>query len=221
MKHSHLGAVLATGFVVLVLGRPAMAQQAPPRVVSRPAGMSGAIALLDVSYIFEKHARFKMMMNDMKSDVERAEAEVQAERETIRKLIERLEQFRGTQDYKAMEEEVAKRQGDLAVRIQLQKKEFLQREARIYHTVYQEILQEVEYFCSTNGIEMVLRFNGDAVDVERPDSVLAFINRPVVWYSKDRDITGYILKALNDRALQATGPAPGGTRPAPTPPPFR
>ncbi len=33
-----------------------------------------------------------------------------------------------------------------------------------------------------NGIDMVLRFNSEPVDVDKPDSVLQFINKPVVWY---------------------------------------
>ena len=206
MKQSHLMAVLTAGVLSMLLAGAAEAQQMPqPRTMGAPTAARGGIALLDVSYIFEHNSRFKMMMEDMKADVERAEAQVQAEREAIRRLMERLEQFRGTPDYKAMEEEDANRQGALAVQIQLQKKEFLQREARIYYTIYQEILKEVEYFCSANGIDMVLRFSGDPADAERPESVLTFINRPVVWYGKDRDITGFILKTLNDRVLQADG----------------
>ena len=55
----------------------------------------------------------------------------------------------------------------------MQKNEFLQREAMIYHNVYQEILQATDYFCKHNGIDMVMRFSGDPVDVQNPDSVLA------------------------------------------------
>ncbi len=180
------------------------------------AASGGNIALIDVKFIFEKHARFKMMMDDLQADVERAEAQVQAERDAIKKLAERLENFRGTPEYKAMEEEVAKRQSDLTVQIQLQRKEFLQREARIYYHVYQEILQELAYYCPQNGVDIVFRFSGDPVDVENPNSVLGYVNRPVVWYGKDRDITGIILESLNRRFVGSSGL---GTRP--TPPPFQ
>jgi Skp family chaperone for outer membrane proteins len=160
------------------------------------------LALLDVSRIFKSHVRFKGMMDDMKADVERAEAQVKSERETINKLAERLQEFRkGTPDYKQMEEELAKRQADLAVQVQLQKNDFLQREAKIYHNVYQEIWQVTDYFCKTNRIDMVLRFNGEAVDVDRPDSVLTYINKPVVWYDRGLDITDPILQELNKTAI--------------------
>lgn len=204
MKNSHLLAALAA---VLSLGYfcSLTAAQAPAKPAASPS-----IALLDVSYIFKNHARFKGQMEDMKADVERAEQTVKAEREAIGKLVERLPEFRkGTPDYKNMEEELTKRQAELQVQVTLQKNEFLQREAKIYHNVYQEIWQVTDYYAKQNGIDMVLRFNGDPVDAERPDSVLAFINKPVVWYQKQLDITPAVLQELNRNApvRQADGRA--------------
>jgi Skp family chaperone for outer membrane proteins len=165
------------------------------------------LALLDVSRIFKNHQRFKGMMEDMKADVERAEAQVKSERDAISQLADRLQEFhKGTPEYKQMEEDLAKRQAELAVRVNLQKNEFLQREAKIYNSVYQEIWQATDYFCKQNRIDMVLRFNSDQVDVDRPDSVLAFINKPVVWYDRGLDITDAILQDLNRTAINP-GPA--------------
>jgi Skp family chaperone for outer membrane proteins len=202
VKKSHRWAVLAAVVLSLSYLISLAVAQGPARSAAGPT-----IALLDVSYIFKNHARFKGMMEDMKADVERAEAHVKSERETINKLVERLQEFRkGTPDYKQMEEDLAKRQADLAVRVNLQKGDFLQREAKIYHNVYQEIWQAADYYTKQNGIDMVLRFNGDPVDVERPDSVLTWINKPVVCYQKQLDITPAILQELNRTAVNP-GPA--------------
>jgi Skp family chaperone for outer membrane proteins len=216
VKRSLVLAVVAASVLSLSLwGGYASAQQ-PVRQPVHP-GAGGGIAMLDISYIFDKLPRFKQMLEEMKADVDRAEQEVKVERDAIKKLMDRLEGFKGTPDYKAMEEEVAKRQGDLAVRINLQKKDFMLREAKIYHNVYKEIQQETEYYCAQNGIDLVLRFNGDPVDVDKPDSVLAFINRPVVTYAKDRDITPIILDRLVKRSTMPTAP-PVGQRPGPSVP---
>jgi Skp family chaperone for outer membrane proteins len=226
VKQSHLAAVLVAGVLatcvlsLLLTGSAGAQGVAPARTVARPGG---SVALLDVGYIFEKHLRFKMMTDDLKGDIEGAEADVQAERKTLTGMVEQLREFRNVSptEYKRMEEDVANRQAALQVRIQLQRKEFVQREARIYHTVYQEILQELEYYCEHNPIDMVLNFSGNPVDVERPESVLAYINRPVVRYGKDRDITGYILNALNERVRGTQTPAPGGMGSRPITPPFQ
>ena len=153
MKHSLRWAVLVAAVLSLgILFSPAMAQA--PR---RPAGGPN-VALLDVSYIFKNHARFKRMMEDMKADVERAEQQVEKEKEEMKNSAEKLQEFnKGTPKLQQLEEELAKRQADLQVRVQLQKNQFLQQEATIYHNVYQEILQATEYYCKQNSIDMVLQ----------------------------------------------------------------
>jgi Skp family chaperone for outer membrane proteins len=204
VKKSHRWAVSAA--TVLSLGY-FVVSMAIAQAPAAPSAAGSRLALLDVSRIFKSHQRFKGMMDDMKADVERAEAQVKAERENIGQLADRLQEFhKGTPEYKQMEEDLAKRQAELAVRVNLQKNEFLQREAKIYNSVYQEILQATDYFCKQNRIDMVLRFNSDQVDVERPDSVLAFINKPVVWYDRGLDITEPILQDLNRNAINP-GPA--------------
>jgi Skp family chaperone for outer membrane proteins len=223
VKKAQLLATLAASLLLLSLACFDASAQAPPpaaRPVARPSG-AGNIALLDVSYIFEKHVRYKGMMDDMKADVEREENQVKAEREAIKKLMDGLERFKNTVDYKRMEEDITKRQADLSAQIAIRRKDFLQREAKIYQIIYQEIQQEVDYYCAANGIDMVMRFNGDPVDADKPDSVLAYINRQVVWYAKDRDITPVILARLNERYKRpeaAGGAATGAARPNQTVP---
>lgn len=187
----------------------ATAQNPQPPAV--PTG--GAIGLLDVNYIFKNHHRFKLQMEEMRGDVEKAEATVQKEREAIQRLAEQLEQYKGTRDYKAMEQEIADRQAKLAVQVRMQQREFLEREARIYHNTYKEIWQAVDYYCRNQNLAMVLRFNGDPADTTKPEEVLRDINKPVVWYRNGMDITGNILADLNrDQPRVGQPAAPGPAR---------
>jgi Skp family chaperone for outer membrane proteins len=158
------------------------------------------IVLLDVPYIFKNYPRFKQMSEDFKNEVERIGTDFNRERDSLRKMAEKLDNFvKGSQDYKQLEEEIAKRDADLSVKVQLQKKTFLEREAKIYQTIYQEIEQEVNAYCVANNVDIVLKFNGEPVDINKPDSVLNNINRDVVWYSQNRNITLVILDSLNRR----------------------
>jgi Skp family chaperone for outer membrane proteins len=193
VKKSHRWAILA--IVVSVGGLISLA------VAQQPAGraQSGALAVIDISRIFKSHTRFKLQMEELKRDVQAAETKVRQEREEITKLAtEVLPTFqKGTQQYSEMEEQIADRQAKLAVAMNRQKSEFMQREATIYHNVYQEIWQAADYFCRQNKIDMVLRFNGDPVDVQRPDSVMAHITKQVVWFDPGLDITPQILQDVN------------------------
>lgn len=160
----------------------------------------GPVALLNVSHIFKTHVRFKDMMQGMKAAVEQAEVEVKAERVRLRKLVDQLRGLpTGSPEYKSLEEQITAGETTLAVRVQLQRKEFMQREAKIYHIVYQEIWQEVDYYARIHGIGMVQRFSAEPVDPNKAADVIRNLNKPVVWYNADLDITADILQALHSR----------------------
>jgi Skp family chaperone for outer membrane proteins len=199
----------------------ALAQQRPtaPMMSAQPRPTGNGIALLDVSSIFKNHGRFKAMMSEMEADVKRAEEQMKQERDTIRALSERLKEFRaGSPEYKQLEEQVAKRQSDLSVQVALQRKEFLQRESRIYHIVYQEIEQEVAYVAQQNGIAVVLRYSAEEADGSEPNAVLRDINKQVVWSAPGLDITQMILDRLNGRAMNpAVNPGPASRQGVPVP----
>lgn len=205
MKKSCLLAALAASVMWMGLAAdPATAQQQPVR----PQGLSG-VALLDVNYVFKKHARFKSQMEEMRGDVERSQTEWKRQNEGINKLVERLNEFRpGTPDYKAMEEEIVNQRTKLQATMTIAKKDFLQREAKVYYNVYQEIMQEVKYYCEANGVTLVMTFNGDKINPENPEDVLRGINQKVVYYNPEMDITPLILKRLGAAAPQINpGPA--------------
>jgi Skp family chaperone for outer membrane proteins len=118
----------------------------------------------------------------------------------------------GSQTYKGLEAQIAKRRADLQVQMQLQQKEFLQKEAKIYHDTYKALQSEVQYFAGQNSIDLVLWFNGEPVDPDQPRSILQEINKPVVYYAPDLDITKIISDRLNQRAGVATRPQSGASR---------
>jgi Skp family chaperone for outer membrane proteins len=156
------------------------------------------VVLLDVSYIMKNHKRRKGSMKQMKVDMDRATAAAKSQSDTIRKLVEQLKVITpGTTDYKTREAQALRLKSELDIKMQLQKREFMQREAGILYTVYREIQQEVSSYATANNIAMVVQFNGDKVNKDNPQDIIRGINHSVVWYSKNLDITPIILKKLN------------------------
>ena len=208
MKKSH-PAVWVT-LAGLIIGAAVLAIAQTPGVSrpTNPAPTGGPyVAVIDVGYIFRNHARLKQMMDNLKAEIQQADARARAENEAIRQLMQQLEQERpGTPNYKQLEETIAKRRADLQVQTALQRKEFLLREAKLYYSVYQEIEQVVRYFATQNNIAVVLRFNGEAADPDDPDSILREINKPVVYFAQSLDLTPVVLEALNRSAAQTATP---------------
>ncbi len=211
MRKSHLLAALAAGVVVVVslllmtLSGSDAAAQAPG---VRPQTAPPPIALLDVSHIFKEHVRLKAAMAALKKEVEATETWVKNQRDTINGFKEQLKQFKpGSPEYKSLEERIVQREGDLAIKVRQQRRDFLLRESRIYYTTYQEIQQEVNYYCQARNVAVVFRFSRDTVDMDKPETVLAHINKQVITYDRNLDITDLILNQLNRQ------PAGGGTNP--------
>lgn len=181
---------------------------------SMPSSGGMGIAVIDIAYVFKNHNRFKQNMEFMKKDVMAAEETLKQERDLINKMVEKLKDFNpGTPDYKKLEEDITHRQSDFNVRAQLQKKEFLEREAKVYTNIYKEVADEVKIYSETNGIAIVLRFNGDPVDPNNRNSVLGEINKPIVYQRTGIDITPYILDSLNRRGQGTVNGGPNGMVP--------
>ena len=210
----YLAAIVAAFLTISALAPAARAQQAAPAGVRAPAGTRPAaarvapagsgVAILDLSYIFKEHNRFKAMTAEMRGTVQTAEKALKDERESLIQLNKSLngedQQYkRGTPEYKQLEAEVAQRQADLQAKVALKKKEFLEREAKIYYNIYREIMDEVKAYSDARGISLVMRFNGDPVDPTEPQTIIKELNKSVVYYNEAIDITPVILNAVNGR----------------------
>lgn len=164
-----------------------------------PSRSRGNIAVIDISKIFKEHQRFRSQLEFMKKDVDAAEATLKRERDEIRKMAEEMQQRYkvGTPDYKRMEEQIATRSSNLQLRMNLQKRDFMEKEANIYFHVYKEVETEVTNFARPRGIDLVLRYNDiEMKNSENRQEILAGVNKAVVYHN-NIDITYDILERLN------------------------
>lgn len=169
-------------------GSPAAAQQGP-----RPQ-----IAVIDLTYIFGQHLRFKQMMEDLQRDVDSARNELNANRQQVVKMGEQLDGYnRGSPEYKQLEEDVTKRQADLQVHLQRMKRDFAEREAKMYYTVYKEIMEQVQSYADKHGILLVMQFNGEQPDDTDPAALKSELYKQILFHHPAIDITPIILDMVN------------------------
>jgi Skp family chaperone for outer membrane proteins len=186
-----------------------------------PAGANASkynIAVVDISYIFKKHERFKATMDQMKAEMEKIEADLKADREKIAAQEQQRNQFnQSSAEFKKMDEDIARQMAEFNLKMGKLRKEFLEREAKVYYQTYLEVVDAVKYYAKRQGIGLVLRFNGEPVDPNRRDDVLREINKPVVVQDQI-DITPDVLALINrDQSGGQPAAQPAGaqaTRPA-------
>lgn len=208
--------VLTTAVAAAVLSGvevPALAQ-AP---AAAPAGNAfGAnaqkhgVAVVDVSYIFKQHKKFRATMDSMKKEMETTESELKADRDKIGQQEEQRNTYQpGSPEYKKADEELARNMAEFNLKMTRLRKEFLEREAKVYYQTYLEVGAAVKYYAEHHDVGLVLRFNGEPVDPNRREDVLREINKPVVFQNQV-DITPEILALLNrDQPAQQTARPPG------------
>ncbi|MCE9604162.1 MAG: OmpH family outer membrane protein [Planctomycetia bacterium] len=196
MMKTIFSALLAT--IVLSMAAPAFAQQPAqphPQVIS-------PIAILDLPYLFRNHNRFKQMDEVLKQEIGGAEGTFMTEQKAMKEMVTRLQELKqGTPEYKQLEEELAKRDADMSLRINIMKKNFAEKKAKNYFDVYQEVMRYVGYHAQNNGVVLVINFNGDPVDGSNPQSVIQGLNSTVLYKHPGVDITPIVLEMCN-RGLQ-------------------
>ena len=193
-----------------IVPRPGTPVPTAPPPAAAPSGTS--VVVIDVAYIFKNHGRFNARMNDIKKDVEAFDAQIRTEQQNLQTKMEGLKSFGpSSPEYRNLEVECARADADLRVKAGLKKKEFLEREARVYYDVYKEIEATVKVFCQQYRIGLVLRFNGDDMKPDDRASVLNGVNKAVV-FQQNLDITEHILVKLNGTAAPPTQ-TPGAPQP--------
>ena len=165
-----------------------------------PLGVNASkyhIAVVDISAIFKRHARFKSTMDGMKKEMENIEAELKADKDKITQAEQQRNTYQpGSPDYKQADEAVARMMADFQLKMGRLRKDFMDREAKVYYQTYTEVVEAVNYYAKRQGIGLVLRFSGEQIDPNRREDVLREINKPVVMQDSI-DITGDILVLLN------------------------
>jgi Skp family chaperone for outer membrane proteins len=191
----HSSAVRALAIAMALSMTASLSAQAPNAAGANATKYN--IAVVDISYVFKNHRRFKSAMESMKKEMEGIEGDLKGDREKIAQLEQERNTFgAGTAEYKQRDEEVARQMAEFNLKMGKLRKDFLEREAKVYYQTYLEVVDAVKYYAKRQNIGLVLRFNGEPVDPNRRDDVLREINKPVVVQDQI-DITPDILALIN------------------------
>jgi Skp family chaperone for outer membrane proteins len=190
--------LFAAGLAVVLLAAPVAAQQ------PAPAGYP-QVATLDLAYLFRNHARYKQADEALKAEVTAAEQTFAQEQQAMQELAKRLKEYKpGSPEYKAIEEELARKEADLRLRGAIIQKNFAEKKAKIYYDVLREIKSLVQFHAEQRGLLLVVNFNGDEIDGANPQSVMRGLNETVLYQHRSVDITPVILEMANKGVVPPT-----------------
>lgn len=202
--------MLAIITVTTLLPISVSAQNAQPATAST----GHRVAVVDVAYIFKTHPGIRSEVSKVENDLKAFDAQMKAKQAELKKLAEQLPQYKiGTQEYSSLEKQIA--EGDSQLRLQMasKRRELADAEARIYYQNYERIVAGVKVMADFYKINLVLRYNSDAMDLEKPDTVIRGVMKNIVYHDEDLDMTKAIMQYLTKQMeQQATAPTPGVQR---------
>ena len=180
-----------------------------------PSAAPHKVALIDMAYVFKNYKKFEVLREDLKVKIQSSEEKMkemvlglQAKQAELKQLKE------GSAEFTTAEQQMAAMSADAETYRRQMQREFLKEESQIYHTVYMEVADMVGRYAEFHKCTLVLRFNREDLDTENPQNLIQGMNRQVVWYRAEDDMTNSVLDALNKRFGSAATPA-AGAAPAP------
>ncbi|NLE38808.1 MAG: OmpH family outer membrane protein [Pirellulaceae bacterium] len=178
--------------------QPGMTTGGAPAASPRAAS---PIGLIDIQTVFKSLSRFKAAQEQVVADMQQFETWAKGEQDALRNLANKMREFKpGTAEFKEAEKEIVKREYNLKIEVELKRKDFRQRQGMIYFAAYREVQQEVQSIAAERGFALVLRYNGAEAAPDNPDQVLMELEKQVLFFNRDLDITNEVIARLERRA---------------------
>ncbi|MFN9291102.1 MAG: OmpH family outer membrane protein [Planctomyces sp.] len=208
-----LAAALAVGFQL-----PAIAQEAA-RPAAKPAAEKerapSRVGLIDMAKVFEGYAKFKVLRDELAAEIEKSDAEARVMVEKMQAMQKELQEsgFQpGSAEYERAEKGLLDAKGEFeAFRAATQRK-LARRESEMFKVIYADTTSMIRKYAEWAEYTVVIRFDSKDIEEDTPPAeAVQRMNKQVVVYRAENDITDIVLQSLN-KAYQ--GSAAAGKTPA-------
>jgi outer membrane protein len=166
-----------------------------------------------MAHIFKEYKKFNVLREDLKAKIEESDSRAKSMAETIKTLQTELKSYAsGSPEYSQTERKLAKASSDFEAFRKLAQSEFLREESQIYKTIYLEVTDTVEMYANHYHYTLIMRFSRDGLqETDDPGNVIKGMNRQVVFFRPQDDITVAILEYLNKKYSSEGGARPAGS----------
>lgn len=173
------------------------------------------VGLIDMGHIFNEYSKLKVLKEEYTLDMQESETRAKGMVKKIQDLQAELKELKeGSPEYTEREQKFAKLTSEFDTFRKVTQKDLVRKEAKMFHTVYLEVQDNVERLCKHHGYTLVLRFNKDDLNTNDPQKLIQGLNRQVVYHRNRDDMTAAVLKMLNQQYDKAN-PAAASATPAP------
>lgn len=162
------------------------------------------VAIIDIGAVFKGHAQFTQALDTLRVEAEQFKTNsIQLQQQLVQKA-EALKQYeQGSADFKTAESQLAQESAAMEVEQRDKMRQLMKREAQLHFDTYAQVNQLLNDYCDSQGIQLVLRFNGEPMDPANPGSIMQRVNGSIIFNQPDRDITQQIIAMLAEGSRNA------------------
>ena len=184
---------------VLALTGDAFSQQKGSEAAGAPAAnIPHKVGLIDMAFVFKSYLKFESLREELKVEIAESEDKAKQMQKDIADGQQQLKQFtEGAPEYTKVEKQLVQKAADFENFRRQMSRTFLKKESQIYLQVYNEVSIMVEKYAKHYDYTLIMRFNREDLETDNPQALLQGMNRQVVYYRNDDDITKPILDSLN------------------------
>lgn len=159
------------------------------------------VVIVDIGKVFKGHPSFTQSLESLKTKADVFKANnIKAQQELVTKA-EGIKTFQpGTDAYARAEAELAQESAAMEVESRRMMRDLMLQEARLHYDTYEQVKKIIAQYCDSQKIQLVIRYNSEAMDPTNAQSVMQKVNSYVVYHNKARDITDLIITQLNRQA---------------------
>lgn len=178
---------------------------------ARPASeLPHKIGLIDMAHVFKEYKKFEALRADLKDDLDAAEADAKKLADKIQAIQNELKSgvFKeGSQEYISRETQLAKLTSEFQTSRTVLQKEFVRKESKIYGTIYKEVEDAIEKYCRAYKYTLIMRFSRDELNTDDPQKLVTGLQRTVLHFRPEDDLTDSVIEYLNNQYAKASGPS--------------
>ena len=156
------------------------------------------VAIVDVGAIFKQHTSFAKQLEALKAQADGFKAEALRAQQALSESAQGLQvHFQpDTDDFRAKQTELAQKAAALQVEQNSLMQKLMEKEAMLHFETYQQVNALISQYCDDRGIQLVLRYNNQEMDLAQPGSVMQRVNSSVIYHDPNNDITQAIVGQL-------------------------
>jgi outer membrane protein len=200
-----LVAAIAAGFL-----SPVQAQDAAkPAPAAAKDTTPHRVGLVDMAEVFQGYKKFEDLRAELAAEIEKSDAEAKVMVERMQKMQQGMQESKlapGSPEYEQAEKTLLNAKGEFeAFRAATQRK-LARRESEMFKVIYADTTSMVKKYAEYAKYTVVVRFDRKDIDENTPpNEAVQRMNKQVVYYRADDDITDVVLQTLNKQYEGSAG----------------